>query len=103
MEIADWRKKIDDADSRLLALLNERASYSCAIGMIKRERGMALYDPKREREIIARLSKKTTGPLSPQAVRRLFERIIDESRHAEKEAMVAEAASEKKANQAQEK
>ena len=85
MEIADWRKKIDRADEALLDLLNKRAQYSLEIGKIKKAAGMAVYDPKREEQIFLRLEKLNAGPLSQQAVRRLFERIIDESRHIEKE------------------
>lgn len=85
MEIADWRKKIDDLDETLLDLLNKRAQYSLEIGKIKKAARMAIYDPTREQEIFMRLEQLNGGPLSQQAVRRLFERIIDESRHIEKE------------------
>lgn len=83
MEIADWRKKIDQADDTLLELLNKRAHYSLEIGKIKKAAGLPVYDPKREEEIFLRLEKLNPGPLSHNAVRRLFERIIDESRHIE--------------------
>lgn len=85
MEIADWRKKIDKADEALLELLNKRAYYSLEIGKIKKAAGLPIYDPKREQAIFLRLEKQNKGPLSHQAVRRLYERIIDESRHIEKE------------------
>ncbi|MCA9741812.1 MAG: chorismate mutase [Deferribacteres bacterium] len=89
MEIADWRKKIDELDQTLLELLNKRANYSLEIGKIKKAAGMAVYDPKREEQIFLRLAQLNNGPMSDQAVRRLFERIIDESRHIEKEMMKA--------------
>jgi chorismate mutase len=85
MDIADWRKKIDQTDEVLLELLNKRAHYSLEIGKIKKAADLQVYDPKREEEIFNRLKKLNPGPLSHQAVRRLFERIIDESRHIEKE------------------
>lgn len=88
MKISDWREKIDAADAQLLELLNQRAQYSLEIGKIKKAAGMAIYDPAREEQIFARLQQLNPGPLSPQAVRRLFERIIDESRHIEKEIVV---------------
>ena len=89
MEIADWRKKIDELDQTLLELLNKRANYSLEIGKIKKAAGMAVYDPKREEQIFLRLAQLNNGPMSDQAARRLFERIIDESRHIEKEMMKA--------------
>lgn len=85
MSIADWRAKIDEADAVLLEWLNKRAQYSLEIGKLKRRAGLPVYDPQREHEIFLRLAKMNHGPLSQQAVRRLFERIIDESRQIEKE------------------
>ena len=78
------RKKIDDIDSRLLNLLNERAQTVIDLGKIKRAAGLKLYDPDREQAIFARLTKDNRGPLAGDAVKRLFERIIDESRRLER-------------------
>jgi chorismate mutase len=36
MDIADWRKKIDELDRRLVELLNERAQAAHEIGKLKR-------------------------------------------------------------------
>ena len=82
MDIAEWRKKIDQIDLRLVELLNERTHCSVEIGRWKQSQGHPLYDPEREKEILARVSNATRGPLEPGAVQRLFERIIDEARRA---------------------
>ncbi|MFQ5930364.1 MAG: chorismate mutase, partial [Acidobacteriota bacterium] len=81
-EIEDWRKKIDDLDLKLVKLLNRRSRCAIEIGKIKHELNMEVYDPKREREVIRNVKNATNGPLTKQAVTRLFERIIDESRRA---------------------
>jgi chorismate mutase-like protein len=78
------RKQIDSIDDRILALLNERARAVVELGRIKRAAGLKLYDPDREQSIFGRLTQSNSGPLPEEAVRRLFERVIDESRRLER-------------------
>jgi len=85
--IEHWRTKIDETDKKLVELLNERARYADEIGKIKEQLGMEAYSPKREKEVLENIMKHNTGPLNDLALRRLFERIIDESRKLEREAM----------------
>lgn len=85
MDIDDWRAKIDNIDLEVLTLLNKRAEYSVAIGDIKYERDLPVYSPEREAWIIDRAARENPGPLAAEAVRRIFERIIDESRKLEKD------------------
>ena len=85
--IEDWRNKIDETDKKLVDLLNERARYADEIGKIKEKLGMEAYSPKRENEVLENILKHNNGPLNNLALRRLFERIIDESRKLEREAM----------------
>jgi chorismate mutase-like protein len=85
MDIDDWRNRIDAVDLKILELLNERARYSIEIGKIKRQARLPVYVPQREKSIYERLEQVNGGPLTGAAVRRLFERIIDESRRLEKE------------------
>ena len=85
--IEDWRNKIDEIDQKLVELLNERAHYADEIGKIKELLGLEAYSPKREQEVIENILKHNKGPLNNLALRRLFERIIDESRKLEREAM----------------
>ncbi|MBP9212112.1 MAG: chorismate mutase [Bacteroidetes bacterium] len=86
-KIEHWRNKIDEIDQRLVELLNERARYADEIGKIKERLGMEAYSPKREKEVLDNIMKHNSGPLNDLALRRLFERIIDESRKLEREAM----------------
>jgi chorismate mutase len=79
-----WRIKIDDIDRQLVQLLNERASYATEIGKIKLTLGLDAYSPRREEEVMNNVTTHNSGPLSSQAIRRLFERIIDESRSVER-------------------
>lgn len=86
-KIDDWRNKIDEIDQELVKLLNERAHYADEIGKIKEQLGLEAYSPKREKEVLENILKYNKGPLNNLALRRLFERIIDESRKLEREAM----------------
>ncbi|MFA5832218.1 MAG: chorismate mutase [Bacteroidota bacterium] len=85
--IEHWRNKIDETDKKLVELLNERALFADEIGKIKEQLGMEAYSPKREKEVLENIMKHNKGPLNDLALRRLFERIIDESRKLEREAM----------------
>jgi chorismate mutase len=85
--IEDWRKKIDRLDRRLVRLLNERAKFTDEIGKVKQRRGLDAYSPSREEEVLRNVMKWNAGPLPVDVLRRLYERILDESRTLEKEAM----------------
>ncbi|HID38733.1 MAG TPA: chorismate mutase [Calditrichaeota bacterium] len=80
-----FRQKIDAIDVKIIKLLNIRAEYANTIGKIKRKVGLPVYVPSREEQVIAHVQEKNPGPLSNDAIRRLYERIIDESRRLEKE------------------
>ncbi len=84
MDVTDWRKKIDEIDRQLLALLNERARCVLEIGAIKKRTGTPVHEPAREREILENVTRANGGPLDHEAVKRLFERIIDEGRSIER-------------------
>jgi chorismate mutase len=84
MEIADWRKRIDEIDAQLADLLCERSRCVIEIGRVKRQQNLPVYDPQREREILTRIMKNNRGPLESDALKRLFERILDESRRVER-------------------
>ena len=90
--IVAWRDRIDTIDSQLMSLLNSRSACAVEIGRIKRELGLPVYSPERELEILDRVARENPGPLDATAVRRVFERIIDESRRLERIACEAEAA-----------
>lgn len=80
----DLRRQIDAIDRKMVRLLNERAGCAIALGRIKQERGLAIYQPAREEEVLGNVQRTNGGPLQSEALRRLFERIIDESRRIER-------------------
>ena len=84
--IARWREKIDAVDRQIVELLNQRAHCVLAIGSHKSRLGLTIYDPAREEEIVRQAIAANEGPLEDAAIRRLFERILDESRRLERTA-----------------
>lgn len=82
--IDEIRQKIDRLDGELLRIFNERAGLALKIGEIKKTVGLPVYDPAREKRIFVRMKESNPGPLDDQAIVRLFERVIDESRRLER-------------------
>lgn len=81
--IQHWRNEIDRVDDDLLRLFNERAHYAIEIGLEKRRLGLPIEVPEREAAIIRQAVAENHGPLDGDAIRRLFEAVINESRIAE--------------------
>ena len=79
-KLEEFRVVIDQIDRRIVALLNERTEIVECIGRVKRESQMPVYEPRREDQVFANIAEANRGPISHEAVRRIFERIIDEMR-----------------------
>ena len=95
MDIADWRKKIDELDRQLVDLISERARAAVAIGRLKRDTSLPIYEPERERVVFENVKQMNRGPLSGQDLVRIFERIIDVMRNIQKEGIGNTAATTK--------
>ena len=91
MDIEDWRKKIDDLDRKLVELLSERARAAVAIGRLKRNTSMPVYEPDRERVVFANVQEANPGPLPGRDLVRIYERIIDVMRNIQKEEIVSKS------------
>jgi len=80
-KLEEYRVVIDDLDRRIVDLLNRRTRVVEDIGRVKRSAQLPIYEPKREDQVFENISQASTnGPLTKEAVRRIFERIIDEMR-----------------------
>jgi chorismate mutase len=78
--LEEYRVSIDALDLRLLELLNERTRVVEDIGRVKRSAQLPIYEPRREEQVFENIKTHNGGPLTPDAVKRIFERIIDEMR-----------------------
>jgi chorismate mutase-like protein len=89
MDIADWRKKIDELDRRLVELLSERGRAAREIGRLKRDTSLPIYEPERERQVFENVQGINPGPLKGRDLVRIYERIMDVMRNIQKEEMVS--------------
>ena len=91
MSIEELRGRIDVIDEQLIRLLNVRVACAVEVGRLKHAEGLPIYQPEREAQVLAAVRKSATelaGPLEAEALVRIFERIIDEARRAERAASV---------------
>jgi chorismate mutase len=89
-DLDGWRRRINEIDQQLVKLLNERSQCAVEIGHLKRQLDLPAWQPQREAEILRNVVKSNVGPLDDAAIRRLFERIIDEARSLERHSMESE-------------
>jgi chorismate mutase-like protein len=83
LSIEELRNQIDKIDNRILELLNKRARLALQIGKIKQTKNLPVYVPGRENQILERLQTQNQGPLGNDAIARLYQKIIEESRNLE--------------------
>ena len=89
-QLGEYRVLIDEIDRRIVDLLNERTRVVENIGRVKRHADLPIYEPKREEQVFANITGHNQGPLTPEATRRIFERIIDEMRTIQRVRMVSD-------------
>ena len=89
--IEELRNRIDVIDDQLVRLLNVRVACAVEVGRLKHEAGLPIFQPERETQVLSSVRKaagELAGPLTAEAVVRIFERVIDEARRAERAASV---------------
>ncbi|NOT28223.1 MAG: chorismate mutase [Acidobacteria bacterium] len=89
--IEELRNRIDVIDEQLVRLLNVRVACAVEVGRLKHEAGLPIFQPERETQVLNSVRKSASelaGPLTAEAVVRIFERVIDEARRAERAASV---------------
>jgi chorismate mutase len=84
LDINEIRTRIDLLDDVLLRIFNERARLALEIGHLKKGLNLPVFDPAREKRIFSRMKDENPGPLDGEAIVRLFERVVDESRRLER-------------------
>jgi chorismate mutase len=82
--LAECRVKIDEIDRQLVELLNRRTIIVEDIGRAKTSAGLPIYEPRREEDVYRNVLSQNGGPLTGDALRRIYERIIDEMRSLQK-------------------
>lgn len=78
--LSDWRKEIDALDRELIALLNRRATRVLGLAPLKRDQGVPIHEPARERRVFKNIVASNRGPLTNEALTRIYEAVIAEMR-----------------------
>ena len=81
--IEELRGRVDEVDRELIHILNERARIVQELVAIKAEAGKALFDPKREEEILRKVAEENEGPIYDTSMREIFELILHRIRDLE--------------------
>lgn len=79
-ELKELREAIDQVDVDLLRLLNRRMELAKEVGRIKADKGLTLFDPRREEVIYERLTKANAGPITEESLRSIYREIFAASR-----------------------
>jgi chorismate mutase/prephenate dehydratase len=83
MELDELRNRLDAIDDRVVALLSERACVVAHVAEVKRQQHLPIYIPEREAFILQRLRTINPGPLSGDAIERIYRAVIEEMRRFE--------------------
>lgn len=89
MDLASVREKIDGIDREIVARLNERVRLASEVAHAKHQAGLPIYHPEREEQVMSRLESINTGPLTGQAIRRIYREIISAMIALEKKLVIA--------------
>ena len=68
MELSDYRNQIDHIDKELIRLFAERMDVAAEIAAYKKEHGLAVLDPARERAKLLDVAEQTPEALQEYAV-----------------------------------
>jgi chorismate mutase len=84
-DLKSLRKLIDQKNKSMVRLLNRRAGYALKIAEVKRAENLPIRDDARERQVLEKVSRYNKGPLSDEALHRIFNCIMEEHRRLEAE------------------
>jgi chorismate mutase/prephenate dehydratase len=89
---AGWetlRRRIDELDGEIVALLARRAELSRRVGAAKQGEGAAVFAPAREAELLERVVRLGAGALKPEHLRAIYREILSASRALQRPPRIA--------------
>lgn len=82
--LAAYRQQIDSLDQRIVELFQQRARVVEEVGKIKRRAHLPVTVPSREQQVIEKAQEFAKGgPLPPEAVGRIYQKLVEEMRNWE--------------------
>src|SRR5436190_3511264 len=88
-KLQQLRSRIDEIDSKLVRLLNDRTKLVLEIGKIKHASGGEIYAPDREEAVFAGIVAKNTGPLTNESLRAIYREVMSSALFLEKPLIIA--------------
>lgn len=79
-----FRKQIDEFDMELIAILKKRMAVSKEIGKYKKECGLPVYDPVREKAVIDKLKILADDYLTSESIEKIYTEIFSASKSLQK-------------------
>ena len=79
-DFTSYRNRLDEIDDKLMELLVKRMAVSREIGVVKREKGLTVFQPFRYKETIERYTRYCSdSEIDIEAVKSVFEAVHSES------------------------
>ena len=79
------RKEIDDIDSKILQLIEQRMKVVCEVGDLKKDLEISVEDLTREKEIIQRLTSNSSKNLTEKQLIRIFSAVFKSSKQIQRD------------------
>ena len=79
------RKEIDDIDSKILQLIEQRMKVVCEVGNLKKDLEISVEDLTREKEIIQRLTSNSSKNLTEKQLIRIFSAVFKSSKQIQRD------------------
>ena len=83
--LLELRAFIDALDKELVRLLNQRARVSLAVGALKKQANLPVWQPQREKELLETLASCTGEALPPEHLKAIYKEILSSSRALQRE------------------
>lgn len=84
MSLKALRKQINETDTRIVQLLNQRAKLVLQVKREKEKKGSNAYVPQREVEVLQRVAKLNEGPLDSTSIKQIYREILSSCRMLQK-------------------
>ncbi len=87
--LAELRRRIDELDVRIVALISERGQLAAEIGRAKAAAGAAVYAPDREHEVLQRVADLNRGPFPTRVLTAIYRELMSGSLQLERPLRIA--------------
>lgn len=84
-DLRQLREQIDQADQDLVKALVKRYDLVMEVGRLKREKGQAVFDPKREEQVLDKVTNLAQRPEYEAALRAVYQEIMDQAKRLEED------------------